>query len=75
MLNIKTYKTRTGLEQFKPSFELLERLAHDSLGFCVGCGEETDSMVEPDARQYVCACCDKPKVYGAEELALMGLAF
>ena len=29
--------------------------------------------IEPDARKYTCACCDKPKVYGAEELLLMGL--
>ena len=41
-------------------------------GFCLACGNESET-VEPDARKYTCACCDQPKVYGAEELLLMGL--
>jgi len=42
----------------------------DHLGFCIACGEEAYG-VEPDARRYVCECCDEKAVYGAEELLLM----
>jgi hypothetical protein len=42
-------------------------------GFCVACGY-TQDCCEPDAREYVCDDCGEPKVYGAEELALMGWA-
>jgi hypothetical protein len=44
----------------------------DSVGFCVACGEEAYG-VEPDARGYECESCGKHKVFGAEELVLMGL--
>ena len=50
--------------------ELTEADAYSS-GFCIACGEQADG-VEPDARGYMCECCDKPKVYGASELILMG---
>jgi hypothetical protein len=39
----------------------------DNLGFCIYCGEEAD-CVEPDAESYVCEGCEKPGVYGAEQL-------
>jgi hypothetical protein len=41
-------------------------------GFCLACGAESDT-VEPDARKYSCGCCGAAKVYGGEELLLMGL--
>lgn len=41
--------------------------ADDYIGFCVGCGTET-SGVEPDARNFHCETCDRPLVFGAEEL-------
>jgi hypothetical protein len=41
--------------------------ADDYVGFCVGCGAET-SGVEPDARNFHCDVCDRPLVFGAEEL-------
>lgn len=41
-------------------------------GFCIECGAEA-IHVEPDARGYTCAECDKPAVYGAEEILLQGL--
>lgn len=43
----------------------------DNIGFCTACGEEA-SCVKPDAREYTCESCGKPKVYGAEELLIMG---
>lgn len=41
-------------------------------GWCLTCGEEVDG-VEPDARKYLCECCGERKVYGMEELLMMGL--
>jgi len=41
-------------------------------GFCTSCGE-TQYNCEPDAREYVCESCEEKKVYGYEELTLMGL--
>jgi hypothetical protein len=42
----------------------------DNPGFCLACGADADGC-EPDARGYECEVCGKPKVYGAEEVALM----
>jgi len=70
----RRYTTKTGKTQFKPSLELAEEMAEESQGFCLACGEIAD-CVEPDARKYECECCGAEKVYGAEELVLMGLTF
>ncbi len=40
-------------------------------GRCTACGEEAYG-VEPDARKYTCEECDEPRVYGLEELLMMG---
>lgn len=69
-----TYRTKSGLTQHKPSIELITRMANEGQGFCLACGAISHD-VEPDARRYVCKECGAPKVYGAEELALMGLTF
>jgi len=46
----------------------------DNPGFCLACGEEVGGC-EPDARSYDCASCGaEGKVFGAEELLLMGYA-
>ena len=45
----------------------------DNPGFCLACGEEADGC-EPDARRYECEACGEKRVYGAEELAIMGFA-
>lgn len=44
----------------------------DCLGFCTACGAEAFG-VEPDARGYECEECGVHKVYGAEELLIMGV--
>jgi len=41
-------------------------------GFCLDCGFMS-GPAEPDARQYRCEHCGAHKVYGAMEIALMGL--
>lgn len=68
------YTTKTGLTQFKPTLgvDISEEDFDDGIGWCLACGVTQDG-VEPDARQYVCADCGKPKVYGLAELALMSL--
>ena len=45
--------------------------ADDNRGFCLACGAEAFG-VEPDARRYECENCGKSKVYGAEEVLIMG---
>ena len=46
-------------------------LSDEYAGFCLACGDQADG-VEPDARRYECANCGESRVYGLEELALMG---
>jgi hypothetical protein len=53
---------------------LLKQLQADQQEFCLACGEVNDG-IEPDASRYECQFCKLPKVYGAEELQLMGLFF
>lgn len=43
----------------------------ENLGYCTRCGAEHYEC-EPDARGYTCEECEKPAVYGFEELLLMG---
>ena len=48
-------------------------LCNTHSGFCIACGEITDSFCEPDARNYTCWNCDKRQVFGIEETLMMGL--
>ena len=68
------YQAKNGARQWRPTAEYAERLMaqSDYPGFCLACGAEHDS-VEPDARKYHCTDCGAHKVYGLEELVLMGL--
>ena len=68
------YTARNGAKQWKPSIEYTMLLSEAYKGFCLACGK-TQSGVEPDARKYTCESCGAPKVYGAEELVIMGLVF
>ena len=52
--------------------EEIEEAMESYTGFCIECGAERDCC-EPDAREYQCEDCGKNKVYGAEELLIMGL--
>lgn len=62
--------------QFKPqvSHHQMEQImiGCDSVGWCLHCGDTVDG-VEPDAKRYVCEVCNLPKVFGMEELMMMGL--
>ena len=43
----------------------------DNPGFCLACGADADGC-EPDARGYRCDDCGASRVYGAEEVLMMG---
>lgn len=64
--------SKAGSPLFVPSFDEIEEAAEEMAGFCISCGATAD-RVEPDARRYTCEACGEPRVYGAEELVLMGL--
>jgi hypothetical protein len=68
------YITKSGLKQFKPvcTEEKFITLSEENIGWCLACGTDANG-VEPDARKYTCEECNKPKVYGLEELLMMGL--
>lgn len=68
----KPYTAKSGIQQFRPVVSESELYQDRNVGFCLACGSEQDGC-EPDARKYTCDSCGKPKVYGLEELAVMGL--
>jgi len=69
---MKSYNAKCGKTQYKPSERDLLAAIDNMAGFCLACGQESET-VEPDARRYTCAACGAAKVYGGEELLLMGL--
>jgi hypothetical protein len=54
------------------TIEQIEQADADYGGFCIKCGAEADG-VEPDARNYPCDACGENQVFGAGEIAIMGL--
>ena len=54
------------------SIEEIEEADEDQEGFCTACGARRECC-EPDAREYHCEDCGEDKVYGAQELVIMGL--
>lgn len=69
----ETYTTRKGVTQFRPVLSPDELTDLDSTGFCLACGQSADH-VEPDAERRKCEGCLELKVYGLEQLLVMGLA-
>ena len=67
------YQARTGATPYRPVLSYHEYLHTDDTGFCLHCGDYTERGTEPDARRYACEGCEQPKVYGLQELFLMGL--
>ena len=59
---------KVSLDQIMECVEL-----DDNIGICLACGEEQYG-VEPDARRYDCESCGAHRVYGAQELLIMGVA-
>jgi len=52
--------------------QIMEACEEGNTGFCLACGAQAYG-VEPDARRYTCEECGAKKVYGAEELLIMGV--
>lgn len=69
---MQEYKAKNGATQFKPSLEELQACHESNCGWCLACGYN-GTLAEPDAVRYECENCGAHKVYGAHELALMGL--
>ena len=71
---MKAYQAKAGKTQFMPAYQDVKDAIEDgTMGFCLACGAEGGAAWEPDARRYTCESCGQPKVYGAEELVIMGL--
>jgi hypothetical protein len=70
---MKQYKSRGGETLWKPSIEEIQEADADGEGFCLACGER--SQIEPDAAKAPCPACGANKLYGAAELALIGLCY
>lgn len=52
--------------------ELMSAIESDEyIGFCLACGDMAYG-VEPDARNYTCESCDANRVFGAQEILIMG---
>lgn len=51
--------------------EFGEAMGDGSAGFCLACGAESTGT-EPDAERYRCYHCGEHRVYGAEQLLIMG---
>lgn len=54
------------------TLEQIEQAMADQSGFCIKCGAEVYGL-EPDAREVPCEVCEADKVFGAEEILIMGL--
>ena len=65
---MKENKIKVSIDQIIEAVE-----SDENIGFCLACGAETCGGVEPDARKYPCESCGERKVYGAQELLLMGV--
>ena len=75
-MKAETYKTKTGKTQHRPVItesEMRHIQMNSGPGFCVACGDEKEDGCEPDMRQGYCDVCSADKVYGIEELFMMGL--
>lgn len=68
------YTTRSGAVQYRPVMSEADyaQESEDGGGFCLSCGDYCGG-VEPDARRYTCESCAAPKVFGLEQLLMMGL--
>lgn len=58
-----------------PTLEEIQEVIEDGSyqGWCINCGDWTHDMAEPDAHAYECPKCGENKVFGAEELVVLGM--
>ena len=57
-----------------PTLKAIEKAAEEYAGWCIACGRK-HHQVDPDTHGEKCenSKCGKLKVYGAEEMGLMGM--
>jgi len=69
----KSISSKTGkpIYTFTYAEDEFREASDESKGHCLACGDEAWG-VEPDARRYECEGCGELRVYGLEELMLMG---
>jgi hypothetical protein len=68
------YKSKSGRTLYRPIIdESTSPNEIDGIGFCLACGHESDSFVEPDAERCQCESCGEKLVFGVEQLILLGL--
>ena len=67
----RTLKDGTTSLCFKATDAEIRTLMADDTGLCLACGAERDCC-EPDARRYPCEACGERRVYGTQELVIMG---
>lgn len=72
--HIRPYTAKNGRQMWRPSLPWAMTLNARNEGFCLACAESV-AGIEPDARRCTCPACGEAKVYGAEELVMMGLTF
>jgi hypothetical protein len=60
------------MKTIKMTEEMYKDLAEEYCGVCLACGEIAECGIEPDAEYYECECCGKNKVFGMEQLIVMG---
>lgn len=65
-------RTGRNVTRYLPTLSEVKEADDNMCGFCLACGFMQDGC-EPDARCYICEDCGKRTVFGAQELALMGL--
>lgn len=71
---MRTYIARSGVKQYQPSLKEVMAMGALEEGLCLSCGKY-QAGVESDMRKGKCESCGAHKVYGGEELALMGLTY
>jgi len=58
--------------EFPELDELISLLDDDTQeGWCTSCGEWTHDCCDPDSRKVKCPVCERPTVYGAQEILFM----
>jgi hypothetical protein len=67
----KQYGKNSVLGKVKITESIYHSLDSESAGICLHCGI-VETGIEPDARGYECSECEQKKVYGTQELILMG---
>lgn len=60
-------------DKYPSSFDVMLAVGEDDMtGWCLACGAQFQSGIEPDGRNFECEECGEKEVFGAEEILIMG---